>query len=50
MYVTGARENYELESGVFNQTETNLTVFILLSLPKEQLRWPSGMERLSLEL
>ena len=31
MYVTGARENYELEPGAFNHTKTNLMVFILLT-------------------
>ena len=31
MYVTGARENYELEPGALNQTKTNLMVFILLT-------------------
>ena len=36
MYVTGARENYELEPGAFNQTKTNLMVFILLTKPKKR--------------
>ena len=33
MYVTGARENYELEPDALNQTKTNLMVglFILLT-------------------
>ena len=30
-YVTGARENYELEPDAFNHTKTNLMVFILLT-------------------
>ena len=35
MYVTGARDNYELELGAFNQTKTNLMVYMLLTLPKK---------------
>ena len=31
MYVTGARANYELEPGAFDQTKTNLMAFILLT-------------------
>ena len=36
MYVTGARENYELEPGALNHTKINLMVFILLTWPKKQ--------------